>query len=82
MSESSEQMEWMTLETFATAEEARALAALLQENALESNVINDANMGGDPLGLDFQNRGASSVIVRVRAKDIESARRILEASAW
>ena len=80
MSESSEQMEWMTLETFATAEEARALAALLQENALESNVINDANVGGDPLGLDFQNRGASSVIVRVRAKDIESARRILEAA--
>ena len=56
MSESSEQMEWMTLETFATAEEARALAALLQENALESNVINDANMGEEPQGLDVQTR--------------------------
>ena len=76
---SDEQFEWMTLETFASNEEADALVALLQENAIEANVVSDANLGGDPLGLDFQNRGASSVIVRVHAGEIEKARRILEA---
>ncbi|MBP5247466.1 MAG: hypothetical protein J6Z31_06355 [Fibrobacter sp.] len=80
MSNESEQFEWMTLETFATKEEGEALAALLQENAIEANLVNDANMGGDPLGLDFQNRGASTCIVRVHAKDIETARQILEAA--
>lgn len=80
MSNESDQLEWMMLETFATPEEGDALAALLQENAIESNLVNDANMGGDPLGLDFQNRGASSCIVRVHAKDIDAARRILEAA--
>ena len=76
---SDEQFEWMTLETFASNEEADALVALLQENAIEANVVSDANLGGDPLGLDFQNRGASTVIVRVHAGEIEKARRILEA---
>jgi len=80
MSNESEQLEWMTLETFATEEEGKALAALLLENAIEANLVNDANMVGDPLGLDFQNRGASSCIVRVHAKDIEVARQILESA--
>ncbi len=80
MSNEREQFEWMTLETFATKEEGDALVALLEENAIEANLVNDANMGGDPLGLDFQNRGASTCIVRVHAKDIDTARHILEAA--
>lgn len=79
MSEEVEMLEWMTLETFGSLDEAKALVALLGENAIEANLVNDANMGGDPLGLDFQNRGADSCIVKVHAKDIERARRILEA---
>ncbi len=79
MSEQGEMLEWMTLESFGSLDEAKALVALLEENAIEANLVNDANMGGDPLGLDFQNRGADSCIVRVHAKDIDRARRILEA---
>ncbi len=79
MSEHSEQLEWMPLETFANLEEAKALVALLEENAIEAELVNDANMGGDPLGLDFQNRGADACIVKVQAKDIDRSRRILEA---
>lgn len=79
MSEQGEMLEWMTLETFGSLDEAKALVELLKENAIEASLVNDANMGGDPLGLDFQNRGADSCIVRVHAKDIDRARRILEA---
>lgn len=79
MSSENEQLEWMPFETFSSAEEADAMVGLLKENAIESCVVNDANLGGDPLGLDFQNRGADSCIVRVRAKDIDIARRLLEA---
>ncbi len=79
MSEQGEMLEWMTLESFGSLDEAKALAALLEENAIEANLVNDTNLGGDPLGLDFQNRGADSCIVRVHAKDIDRARRILEA---
>lgn len=78
MSEAAEDLEWMVLETFPTKEEAKALADLLSENAIESDLVIDANMGGDPLGLDFQNRGADSCIVRVRAGKISEARRLLE----
>ena len=79
MSEQGEMFEWMTLESFGSLDEAKALVDLLKENAIEANLVNDANLGGDPLGLDFQNRGADSCIVRVHAKDIDRARRILEA---
>ena len=69
----------MTLETFGSVDGAKALLALLDENGIESELINDANLGGDPLGLDFQNRGADTCIVKVRVKDFDRARRILEA---
>lgn len=78
MSETAEDLEWMDLETFPTKEEAKALIDLLLENAIEADLVVDANMGGDPLGLDFQNRGADSCIVRVRAGKIGEARRLLE----
>lgn len=79
MSEQVEMLEWMPLETFGSLDEAKALVDLLKENAIEANLVNDVNLGGDPLGLDFQNRGADSCIVRVHAKDVNRARRILEA---
>lgn len=79
MSSQDEKLEWMTLETFGSVDGAKALLALLDENGIESELINDANLGGDPLGLDFQNRGADTCIVKVRVKDFDRARRILEA---
>lgn len=79
MSSRNEEYEWMTLETFGSVDSAKALVALLDENGIEAELINDANLGGDPLGLDFQNRGADTCIVKVQVKDIERARRILEA---
>ena len=79
MSEQVEMLEWMPLETFGSLDEAKALVDLLKENAIEANLVNDVNLGGDPLGLDFQNRGADSCIVRVHAKDVIRARRILAA---
>lgn len=80
MSSEREMLEWMPFETFATMEEAKAMLEMLEENSIEAEILNDANMGVDPLGLDFQNRGADACIVRVRAKDIDTARRLLEAS--
>lgn len=79
MSSQDEKLEWMTLETFGSVDGAKALLVLLDENGIESELINDANLGGDPLGLDFQNRGADTCIVKVRVKDFDRARRILEA---
>lgn len=80
MSSEREMLEWMPFETFATMEEAKAMLEMLEGNSIEAEILNDANMGGDPLGLDFQNRGADACIVRVRAKDIDAARRLLEAN--
>ena len=73
-----ENMEWVPLQNFGSDDEAQAFTSLLEENKLEYEILKDANLGGDPLGLDFQNRGADTVIVRVHAKDFESAHRILE----
>lgn len=77
MSENND-MEWVPLQNFGSDDEAQAFTALLAENKIECDVIKDANAGGDPLGLDFQNRGADTVIVRVHVRDFEAAHRILE----
>lgn len=70
----------MNLESFGNPQDAEAVAQLLEENKIEYNVIDDANSSGDPLGLDFQNRGASTVILQVQVKDIDAARLLLETS--
>jgi hypothetical protein len=75
------ELEWMPLQTFGSLEDAQVLTKILEENEIHFDVLQDSNSSGDPLGLDFQNRGADSVIVQVPVNDIERARRILEISA-
>lgn len=77
MSENND-MEWVPLQNFGSDDEAQAFTSLLDDNQIEHEILKDANLGGDPLGLDFQNRGADTVIVRVHAKDFETAHRVLE----
>ena len=74
-------LEWMRLQSFGTIEDAEVLTSILDENEIPYDMVSDANSSGDPLGLDFQNRGADAVIVHVLAKDIERARKVLEVSA-
>ncbi|HSQ42668.1 MAG TPA: hypothetical protein VLM37_10350 [Fibrobacteraceae bacterium] len=73
--------EWMTLQTYASAEEAQPLMELLRENQLTYQLVEDAHKTGDSLNLQLENRGISAFHVQVLSKDIDRASRILDLSA-
>lgn len=73
--------EWVTLQTFASLEEAEPLISLLKENQLSYQIVEDVHQLGDSLNLELQNRGITAFHIQVFPADIDRAGRILELSA-
>lgn len=73
--------DWIHLQTYASQEEAAPLLALLSENGISYDLVQDVHQPGDGLNFDLENRGPDVVHVQVFPKDLERAQRVLEVLA-